>query len=533
MPRRRTAEPRRLPPENGGKVVLRRGLRQSPRASIIQTDDEHVIPGSLHHDRISIEEESLRTRERKRNHPGLFLPAIDEQQGVGEQQGSPLVRRDHPEQTAGMTPLACEPPARGENGPVRGTHQTPMLRPRQHDGVTGEHRVQRKLRAPSARRRPAPTHRTSSRSTTQQPARRILHERRRVFLQPSRPDIVKPARECSGGQQGPAGLGTDKTVGAVLERATAVVLSSDHLAGPTGLPEVHEPRPGRRWQPRSRVSADRLRGRSTPEDSPVVSEAARWRRRDDTGEPVVHDCPAGMVEIPGGTYSLGERNPATAADYGHHRPRDDDAARRFLHRSRPLPGRAGDDWPQDGLTWDQVTAGGPAAPLRPAPVLGLQLMLAAAGPENWRLPYNPSTHEDGICDIEGNTPSMAPTPDCLALGVRDFMVRSSWATFDPFAYGAVRLMGQRLPRRRRLRDLQGYRGARHLLCSEQLRDPLLRSWRSRLHDRWDPDLRRDRCTRGRTRRCVGLAHDQPRTGPQPRRLDRGPHCRRGSLIPVR
>ena len=163
---------------------------------------------------------------------------------------------------------------------------------------------------------------------------------------------------------------------------------------------------------------------------------------DDTGEPVVHDCPAGMIEIPGGTYSLGERNPATAADYaGTIVPVTTMRLDAFCIDRFPLPGRAGDDWPQDGLTWDQVAQLEDLLPRYGRRLCSVsELMLAAAGPENWRLPYNPSTHEDGICDIEGNTPSALGTySDCASpFGVRDFMVRSSWATFDPFAYGAVR-----------------------------------------------------------------------------------------------
>lgn len=163
---------------------------------------------------------------------------------------------------------------------------------------------------------------------------------------------------------------------------------------------------------------------------------------EDTGEPVFHDCPAGMIEIEGGRHSLGERNPTTAADFaGTIIPVTPVRLEPYCVDRFPLPGGEGDSWPQDGLSWDQVAQLESLLPRYGRRLCSVsELLLAAAGPDNWRLPYHPSAYEEGICDIEGNTPSPLGTyPDCRSpFGVRDFMVRSSWATFDPFAYGAVR-----------------------------------------------------------------------------------------------
>jgi hypothetical protein len=163
---------------------------------------------------------------------------------------------------------------------------------------------------------------------------------------------------------------------------------------------------------------------------------------EDTAEPASHDCPAGMIEIDGGRYSVGERNPTTVEQYtGTVIPATTVRLEPYCVDRFPVPGREGDTWPEDGLNWDQVAQLEDLLPRYGRRLCSVsELLFAAAGPDNWRLPYHPSAQEDGVCDIEGNTPSpIGSYPDCVSpFGVRDFMVRSSWATFDPFTYGAVR-----------------------------------------------------------------------------------------------
>lgn len=162
----------------------------------------------------------------------------------------------------------------------------------------------------------------------------------------------------------------------------------------------------------------------------------------DTGEPVSYDCPAGMIQIDGGSHSLGERNPTNNEDWaGTIIPVTTVRLEPYCVDRFPVPGREGDTWPQDGLSWDQVAQLEELLPRYGRRLCSVaELLYAAAGPDNFRLPYHPSAYEEGTCDIEGNTPSpIGSYPDCTSpFGVRDFMVRSSWATFDPFTYGAVR-----------------------------------------------------------------------------------------------
>jgi hypothetical protein len=163
---------------------------------------------------------------------------------------------------------------------------------------------------------------------------------------------------------------------------------------------------------------------------------------DDTGEAEDFDCPAGMIELDGGSHSLGERNPTNAEQWaGTVIPVTTIRLEPYCVDRFPVPGREGDTWTGDGLSWDQVAQLEALLPRYGRRLCSVsELLYAAAGPENWRLPYHPSAFEEGVCDIEANTPSaMGSYPDCSSpTGARDFMVRSSWATFDPFTYGAVR-----------------------------------------------------------------------------------------------
>jgi len=58
-----------------------------------------------------------------------------------------------------------------------------------------------------------------------------------------------------------------------------------------------------------------------------------------------------------------------------------------------------------------------------------ELLLASAGPDNWRYPYHPEERSPDACDP--NDPSPDPFGSFVGcsspLGVRDFLVRSSWA----------------------------------------------------------------------------------------------------------
>ena len=179
----------------------------------------------------------------------------------------------------------------------------------------------------------------------------------------------------------------------------------------------------------------------------LPKEAAFWRERVVAGGlaqlsrsdnfvlfgPASHPCPEAMVPLPPGTYQLGEADAGWRGRYpeGQVEVADWVVGEACVARD-PFPG-APHPWFPDGLIrtdFDRLDRALEPTGRRLCSVA--ELLLASAGPDNWRYPYHPTEHSPEICDP--NDPNPAPFGshrDCVSpLGVRDLTVRSSWARRD-------------------------------------------------------------------------------------------------------
>lgn len=144
-----------------------------------------------------------------------------------------------------------------------------------------------------------------------------------------------------------------------------------------------------------------------------------------------HECPKGMVFVEGGRFSLGEGRREAMHD---EEPtavifKTDLAIEPFCIDRFPFPGRAGDHWPIDGLNTGMVREFERQVQQRGRRLcLISELLLAAAGPENWRYPYHPEEWKIGVCDSDDRHPRPIGTFEgCVSpLGVRDVGIRSCW-----------------------------------------------------------------------------------------------------------
>ncbi|HCH62998.1 MAG TPA: hypothetical protein DFR83_09350 [Deltaproteobacteria bacterium] len=154
------------------------------------------------------------------------------------------------------------------------------------------------------------------------------------------------------------------------------------------------------------------------------------------------NCPDGMVEIPPLQGELGEGDPILMEQYaGQQVVLHDFTLDGFCIDRHPFPGD-GQPWPSDALDWDTVE--------RWATMVGsygrrlctvAELMHAAAGPDNWRYPYDRFEFRDGLCEPGDLTPGapIGTYDSCESpYGVRDFMVRSTWAVLDEQAGEDIR-----------------------------------------------------------------------------------------------
>lgn len=162
----------------------------------------------------------------------------------------------------------------------------------------------------------------------------------------------------------------------------------------------------------------------------------------DEGESLRGDCPQGMVEIAAFTGDLGEGDPILQERY---------AGQQVLLRAFtleafcidrfPFPGE-GQAWTQDPLDWDRLEAFKGVAEAHGRRLCTVaELMLAAGGTENWRYPYDRLDYREGRCEVGDLTPSgpIGSFEECTSpLGVRDFMVRSTWAVLDDQAGEDIR-----------------------------------------------------------------------------------------------
>ncbi len=146
-------------------------------------------------------------------------------------------------------------------------------------------------------------------------------------------------------------------------------------------------------------------------------------------------CPQDMLLVSGGTFELGE------GDDPEEQPNQVNAVIRrgtftvesFCIETFPFPGRDGAEWPSDGLSHPQAAALDALVAQHGRRLCSTtELLLAAAGPGNWRYPYSAEARSDGICDPSDTAPQPLGTFEgCSSpTGGRDFLVRSAWARLD-------------------------------------------------------------------------------------------------------
>jgi len=152
------------------------------------------------------------------------------------------------------------------------------------------------------------------------------------------------------------------------------------------------------------------------------------------------DCPAGMIEIDTATLTLGEWADAAQEQYaGLVIPQDTFSVGAFCVDTFPLPGVEGAQWPTDGLGYEQARSlDQQIAAFGRRACTVTELTVAAAGPDNWRYPYDKNDFDASLCDDGANPMALGVKPDCTSpFGVHDFQVRSSWARLDQQALDAV------------------------------------------------------------------------------------------------
>jgi hypothetical protein len=156
----------------------------------------------------------------------------------------------------------------------------------------------------------------------------------------------------------------------------------------------------------------------------------------DFGEDPHLTCPTTMLLIAGGDFLLGEGEDAEFAplEPGAVIYESNFGISSFCVDPLPFPGRAGAPWPSFGLNAalaEDLDSRLAAFGRRLCTIS--ELLLASAGPDNWRYPYDPEDWSEGLCDPDDLTPQpLGSYEDCTSpLGVSDFQVRSTWGWLDP------------------------------------------------------------------------------------------------------
>ncbi len=168
------------------------------------------------------------------------------------------------------------------------------------------------------------------------------------------------------------------------------------------------------------------------------------------GGGTTNPCPTGMTYVPNARTDLGEWDVERLEQYLGNviadEPFDTDP---YCIDTYPAPNRLGSAWPTDGLSMSQLE---PLEALLDAHARRLctvpELMLAAAGPDNWRHPYDAEDRVEGMCEPDDMNPqTLGFYPNCESpMGVHDFEVRSAWAVVDEITRDQlVDFWGENLP----------------------------------------------------------------------------------------
>jgi len=185
---------------------------------------------------------------------------------------------------------------------------------------------------------------------------------------------------------------------------------------------------------------------TTPGDD---DDSAHSRPPDPAVAATTPTCPAGMIGVAAGSYQLGESDPDWLLPSPNNSWRFEYPGVDLLGLTTiplvtleipafcmarfPFPGIEGEDWPADGLNFDTVSILDlllDAYGRRACTVS--ELLLSAAGTDNWRFPYDEGEHEFGVCEENDFNPGpLGRLPNCISpLGFRDTLVRSVWARMD-------------------------------------------------------------------------------------------------------
>lgn len=152
-------------------------------------------------------------------------------------------------------------------------------------------------------------------------------------------------------------------------------------------------------------------------------------------------CPSGMVYLPQNRVHLGEWDVGLLETYaGTVIPDEFYSTDPFCIATFPMPGAEGAAWPTDGLSLDQLPDVEAALDTYGRRLCTVpELLLASAGEDNWRHPYDPEERSSTVCEPDDFNPSpLGAYQACESpMGVRDFEVRSTWALLDELTLASL------------------------------------------------------------------------------------------------
>lgn len=171
---------------------------------------------------------------------------------------------------------------------------------------------------------------------------------------------------------------------------------------------------------------------------------------DGGGEDSSSPCPSDMIYLPQNRVGLGEWEIENLETYaGTIIPEDSYHTDPLCIARFPMPGVEGAPWPLDGLSQAQLPALESALASYGRRLCTVpELLLAAAGEENWRHPYDPEERSSEYCETDDFNPEPIGTFEACEspMGLRDVEVRSTWALLDELTVTALQeFWGEELP----------------------------------------------------------------------------------------